>query len=321
MKHLKKIALAALAVLTCTITMYAYAVTHPTNAMSHKACTSWDMVKRKAFLMSHSDYSSKPALDLATFHIAQGSATEVPVLMYHYIQPKINNHETNNKSIINLEDFEENMKYLHEEGYNTITLEQLEQYVNGQISLPQKSIVITFDDGYQNNYTLAYPVLKKYNFHASLFVIGSKIQDQPSAFDPAKKTFISKQEMQAAKDVFEFNSHTYNLHHKGYMRCGDNVPVGLDTSLLNDDVKLMKETGIDTPYLAYPFGYTSTQMIYQLQQNGYRMAFSVRSGFVRPGDNPMKLPRLTVTTGTDLAALLHPESDQQEILPVVEISH
>ncbi|WP_440118803.1 polysaccharide deacetylase family protein [Paenibacillus sp. QZ-Y1] len=319
MKYWKRITLAALVVLTCFITLYAYAVTHPTNAISHKACTSWDIVKRKAFLLTHSDYSSKPVLD-KNFQIAPGTATEVPMLMYHYIEPKINHRETNNKSIIILEDFEANMKYLHDEGYSTITLEQLEQYVKGQIPLPQKSIVITFDDGYQNNYTLAYPVLKKYNFHASLFVIGSKLQDQPSAFDPAKKTFISKQEMQAATDVFEFNSHTYNLHHKGFQRCGNDVPVGLDTSLLDDDIKLMKEKGIDTPYLAYPFGYTSTQMIYQLQKNGYRMAFSVRPGFVRPGDNPMKLPRLTVTTGTDLAALLHPQSDHPESLPV-EISH
>ncbi|MFS0869744.1 polysaccharide deacetylase family protein [Paenibacillus xylanilyticus] len=320
MKHWKRFTLAALAVITCIITLYAYAVNHPTNALSHKACTSWDMVKRKAFQMSHTDYSSKTGLNMATFQITPGTATEVPVLMYHYIQPKENNHETGNKSIINLEDFEDNMKYLHDEGYNTITLEQLENYLNGLISLPKKSIVITFDDGYQNNYTLAYPVLKKYNFHASLFVIGSKIQDQPAHFDPAKKTFISEPEMQAAADVFEFNSHTYNLHHKGFMRCGESVPVGLDTSLLNDDIKLMKEKGIDTPYLAYPFGYTSTQMIYQLQQNGYRMAFSVRPGFVRPGDNPMKLPRITVTTGTDLAKLLNPEADHSDALPIVDIS-
>ena len=145
--------------LTCSITLYSYAVTHPTNALSHKACTSWDIVKRKAFELSHTDFSNQS------------------VLMYHYIEPKLNNHETDNKSIINLEDFEQNMKYLHDEGYRTITLNQLEQYVSGKISLPQKSIVITFDDGYQNNYTLAYPVLQKYNFHASLFVIGSKIQD------------------------------------------------------------------------------------------------------------------------------------------------
>lgn len=187
MKYWKKITLALLAMLTCSITLYAYAVTHPTNALSHKACTSWDIVKRKAFELSHTDFSNQPALDRSTFRVERGTATEVPVLMYHYIEPKLNNHETGNKSIINLEDFEQNMKYLHDEGYRTITLDQLEQYVSGKISLPQKSIVITFDDGYHNNYTLAYPVLQKYNFHASLFVIGSKIQDQPSEFDPAKK--------------------------------------------------------------------------------------------------------------------------------------
>ncbi|WP_338708456.1 polysaccharide deacetylase family protein [Paenibacillus amylolyticus] len=290
---MEKITLALLAMLTCSITLYSYAVTHPTNALSHKACTSWDIVKRKAFELSHTDFSNQS------------------VLMYHYIEPKLNNHETDNKSIINLEDFEQNMKYLHDEGYRTITLNQLEQYVSGKISLPQKSIVITFDDGYQNNYTLAYPVLQKYNFHASLFVIGSKIQDQPSEFEPAINSFISKPEMQAATDVFEFNSHTYNLHHKGFMRCGNSVPVGLDTSLLDDDIQHMKQTGKDTPYLAYPFGYTSTQMIYKLQQHGYRMAFTVKSGFVHPGDHPMKLPRLTVTTGTDLATLLQPESSPQ----------
>lgn len=307
MKPIKKIMLALLAALTCFVTLYVYAVNHPTNALSHKACTSWDMVKRKAFLISHPDYSNVPKLD-PSFKVQPGAATEVPVLMYHYIEPKADNREPGNKSIITLEAFEQNMKFLHDEGYQTVTLEQLEQYVKGQISLPKKSIVITFDDGYQNNYTLGYPILKKYNFHASQFVIGSKIEERPVHFDPAKKSFISKQEMQAASDVFEFNSHTYNLHHKGFMRCGESVPVGLDTSLLNGDIKQMKEiAGIDTPYLAYPFGYTSTQMIYKLQQNGYRMAFSVRPGFVRPGDNPMKLPRLTVTTDTDLSILLQPE--------------
>ncbi|WFR61846.1 polysaccharide deacetylase family protein [Paenibacillus amylolyticus] len=315
---MEKITLSVLAMLICSITLYAYAVTHPTNAMSHKACTSWDIVKRKAFQLSHTDYTSQNALDRSTFKIETGTATEVPVLMYHYIEPELNDHQTDNKSIISLEDFKQNMKYLHDEGYHTITLDQLEQYVNGKLSLPMKSIVITFDDGYQNNYTLAYPVLQKYNFHASLFVIGSKIQDQPSESRPAIDSFISKPEMQAATDVFEFNSHTYNLHHKGFMRCGNSVPVGLDTRLLDEDIQQMKQTGIDTPYLAYPFGYTSTQMIYKLQQHGYRMAFTVKPGFVHPGDDLMKLPRLTVTTGTDLATLLQPESSLHNELPSLE---
>ncbi|WP_342555441.1 polysaccharide deacetylase family protein [Paenibacillus sp. FSL R7-0652] len=304
MKYSKKIILAALALLTCTITLYAYAVNHPTNALSHKACTSWNIVQRKMFTLSHPDFSMYSKVDRSKIVIKEGTAAEVPVLMYHYVTPKQDNREPNNKSIIDLEVFEQNMKYLYENGYRTVTLAQLEQYVNGEISLPEKSIVITFDDGYQNNYTLAYPVLKKYHFHASLFVIGSRIQPTPVVFDPAKKSDISKPEMQAGSDVFEYNSHTFNLHHKGYTVCGDDLPVTLDTNLLDHDIEQIKQIGIDTPYIAYPYGYFSVQMIYKLQQHGYRMGFTVMPGFVRPGDSPMVLPRLTVTNDTDLPTLL-----------------
>ncbi|MNJ59179.1 hypothetical protein D3C77_548480 [compost metagenome] len=66
----------------------------------------------------------------------------------------------------------------------------------------------------------------------------------------------------------------------------------------------MKELGIDSPYFAYPFGEKSTQMVYSLQENNYRMAFTVLQGFVKPGDSLMRLNRLTVTTATDFAELL-----------------
>lgn len=309
MKHIRKLLLASLALLTCTVTLYAYAVNHPTNALSHKACSSWNIVQRKFFTLTHSDFSLRSKLDRSNFVIKQGTATKVPVLMYHYVTPKVDNHEPKNKSIIDLDVFEQNMKYLHENGYRTVTLAQLEQYVNGEISLPEKSFVITFDDGYQNNYTLAYPILKKYHFHASLFVIGSRIQSTPVAFNPSKKSDISKQEMAAGSDVFEYNSHTFNLHHKGYMVCGDDLPVTLDTSLLDHDIEQIKHIGINTPYIAYPYGYFSEQMIYKLHQHGYRMGFTVRPGFVHPGDSPMVLPRLTVTNDTDLPTLLQTGSN------------
>ena len=309
MKYSKKILLAALALLTSTIILYAYAVNHPTNTLSHKACSSWNIVQRKFFTLTHSDFSMYSKLDPSKLNIKEGTATKVPVLMYHYVTPKIDNHEPKNKSIIDLDVFEQNMKYLYENGYRTVTLAQLEQYVNGEISLPEKSFVITFDDGYQNNYTLAYPILKKYHFHASLFVIGSRIQSKPVAFDSSKKSDISKQEMAAGSDVFEYNSHTFNLHHKGYTVCGDDLPVTLDTSLLDHDIEQIKNIGIDTPYIAYPYGYFSEQMIYKLHQHGYRMGFTVRPGFVHPGDAPMVLPRLTVTNDTDLPTLLQTGSN------------
>ncbi|MDU4697688.1 MAG: polysaccharide deacetylase family protein [Paenibacillus sp.] len=301
-KRLSNYVLFCLAIL---ILVYSAAVTHPNTVLARKACTSWSMVKNMVFTTSHPHHESSPTLPKG-FSIAPGTAAEVPVLMYHYLTPKQYNKEPGNNSMINLEAFEQEMAYLHEQGYYTASLSELEQYVRGQMTLPAKSVVITFDDGYQNNYIYAYPILKSYGFKAAIFVIGSKIEEETQVFDPAKKTYLSKEEIKAAGDVFEFHSHTYDLHYKGFEKCGVAASAGLDSSLIQEDITKMKETVVDSPYFAYPFGEKSKQMIYELQENGYRMAFTVRQGFVKPGDRLMTLNRLTVTSNSDMKTLLNP---------------
>lgn len=300
MHRFKKYALISLAFI---IILYAVAVANPGTVLSRKACSSWSLVKDQAFVMTHPRQDGSQKLP-DNFLIQPGTAEQVPVLMYHYITPQANNDQPDNNSIITLEAFEENMNYLHEQGYYTATMEELEQYVLGKTSLPAKTVVITFDDGYQNNYIYAYPILKKYGFQATIFVIGSRIQQETSPFDPAKKSFLSFEEIKASSDVFEYHSHTYDLHQKGFKKCGLDYATGFDTKSLKADIAKMKELGIDSPYFAYPFGEKSTQMVYSLQENNYRMAFTVLQGFVKPGDSLMRLNRLTVTTATDFAELL-----------------
>lgn len=300
MHRFKKYALILLAFI---IILYAVAVANPGTVLSRKACSSWSLVKDQAFVMTHPRQDGSQKLP-DNFLIQPGTAEQVPVLMYHYITPQANNDQPDNNSIITLEAFEENMNYLHEQGYYTATMEELEQYVLGKTSLPAKTVVITFDDGYQNNYIYAYPILKKYGFQATIFVIGSRIQQETSPFDPAKKSFLSFEEIKASSDVFEYHSHTYDLHQKGFKKCGLDYATGFDTKSLTADIAKMKELGIDSPYFAYPFGEKSTQMVYSLQENNYRMAFTVLQGFVKPGDSLMRLNRLTVTTATDFAELL-----------------
>lgn len=302
---LKKWSPRLIAILILMIVCYAALVTHPTNTFSQKACTSWQMVKTKAFILSH-DQIPETIIDTAKSKALASGASQVPVLMYHYLVPKSLNKEPGNNSVMNAEDFEKGMDYLHRAGYYTPTLQELEQYVKGEISLPEKSVVITFDDGYENNLVYAYPILKKYNFKAAIFVIGSKVKEEQEPFDPSQKSYFTKAQMEQSKDVFEFHSHTYNLHYKGFAKCGNEYAAGLNTALLKQDIQQMKTFGVDTPYFAYPYGNKSTQMMYYLHKEGYRMAFSVRQGFVKPGDNLMKLNRLTVTSKTDLSALLHP---------------
>src|SRR5690606_18803891 len=95
------------------------------------------------------------ALSTDIGHAARGefatTAERIPVLMYHAVLPAADNPNPNNASIINLEAFEAQMGYLHEEGYYTASLAELEQFVHGRLVLPEKTVVITFDDGYENN--------------------------------------------------------------------------------------------------------------------------------------------------------------------------
>ncbi|WP_020615143.1 polysaccharide deacetylase family protein [Paenibacillus daejeonensis] len=292
----------AFCILAATL-MFAF----PDSALSHKGCMAWVMAKNKAFALTHPNTSKLAALDPSQVAFAGlDGAARVPVLMYHYIVPAELNTEPANNSIINLEAFEAGMNYLHEEGYYTATLEELEAYVAGEQSLPEKSVVITFDDGYENNIIYAYPIMKQYGFKAALFVVGSNIQEETGVFDPAKKSFLSHQQMNETRDVFEYHSHTYDLHFKKELHCGNEYGAGMNDKLLKPDIAQMKELGIDSPYFAYPYGEFRQQMVYYLRQSGYRMAFTVRQGFVRPGDNSMQLNRLTVTSSVPLSELLNP---------------
>jgi peptidoglycan/xylan/chitin deacetylase (PgdA/CDA1 family) len=221
------------------------------------------------------------------------AATAVPVLMYHYLVPKELDREPGNNAVLSVEDFKGQMRYLHEQGYYTATLEELEKFLKGDLMLPKKTVVLTFDDGYQNVYIYAYPELKKYGFHAANFVVGKNTTETDQPFDPAKKSHLSWNEIKTSKDVFEYHSHTYDLHYKVTLKNGQIRGAALDPNLLAADIKLMKQH-IDTPYISYPYGDFNQQVVATLKKAGYRMAFTVRQGFVHPGDDPMTLKRLTV---------------------------
>ncbi len=295
------------------ITFYILSMKYPhASAFSYETCrATYDMTDDLFKTLNGEvpeDASNVAAASASTPHVQTappGKASHVAVLMYHYVVPEKYNVEPNNARI-NLEAFEQGMKFLHDEGYHTATLKELEQYVKGEIQLPEKTVVLTFDDGYQNNVVYAYPVLKKYGFKANIFIVGTKLSDQKQKFIPTAKTTISRQEMKATSDVFAYHSHTYNLHYKRLVQCAEYYAAGKDSKRFTHDIDLMKsKTGINTPYFAYPYGEYDPQMVYDLKRNGYRMAFTVRPGFVHPGDDPMYLPRMNVTSTTTVRHLLN----------------
>lgn len=219
-----------------------------------------------------------------SFGVIWGLSTDykiygVPVLNYHQV-----NDEKHSALTLHVDQFREQMEYLHNQGYNTITLTQLYDYLENGTELPNKPIVITFDDGYVDNYKNVLPILKEYNMKATLFMISD------AANTPG---FVSTEQMhQMEAGGFDIQGHTN--HHKILTKID---PTELPDALLGGKTSLEGILGEPIEYLAYPGGFNDMLVQYVTKQSGYKMAFTVQPGTVQPGDNLYALNRLAIFQG------------------------
>ena len=219
-----------------------------------------------------------------SFGVMWGLSTDykiygVPVLNYHQV-----NDEKHSALTLHVDQFREQMEYLHNQGYNTITLAQLYDYLENGTELPNKPIVITFDDGYVDNYKNVLPILKEYNMKATLFMISD------AANTPG---FVSTEQMhQMEAGGFDIQGHTN--HHKILTKI---APTELPDALLGGKTSLEGILGEPIEYLAYPGGFNDMLIQYVTKQSGYKMAFTVQPGTVQPGDNLYALNRLAIFQG------------------------
>lgn len=221
----------------------------------------------------------------------------IPVLTYHHLLKNEENKRFRNTSTTTSDvAFSNQMTYLKRAGYDTISMYQLEAYLNNQINLPGKAVVLTFDDGLKSVYRYAYPVLKNYGFRATAFVISSRIKRHPQKWDPNSLQFMSISELQEIQDVFDIQSHTHFLHRTGPNR----KPILLSRSLHNIEFdfersrRALEQFNPHVLYLSYPFGGYNQSAIQAAKDAGFHIAVTTVQGKVKPGDNPYTLKRLYI---------------------------
>ncbi|AKL96810.1 polysaccharide deacetylase [Clostridium aceticum] len=221
-------------------------------------------------------------------------AKKIPVLMYHHLLPEKEEAFKDNNTVVTVENFEKQMEILHQSGYHTITLYELEGFLSGNLDLPKKTVAITFDDGYLSNIEYAYPILKEYGFKASIFAITHEIAEESEAFDPTILQYIGWRDMVNTLDVFTYDNHTHDLHRleeeKGYL-VTKSIEEVVEDLMIN--IELTKSS-----YFAYPYGHYNSDTLQILEALGIRMAFTVNSGSVRPGDDLLQLNRYGVFRNT-----------------------
>ena len=237
----------------------------------------------------------------------QEKAIKIPIITFHrLVLDNIKKEKyPNNQWVGSIDVFEEMMNYLYENQYNTISTEEFLEWYKGNINLPKKSILITFDDGFYEDYYLAYPILKKYNIKATSFIVGSRINDVTAEFDKSgtKIAYIGKDIITKIKKEYpnwEFQSHSYDLH-KYDKNTLHHVKNASKEELIND-IKVMKDMGFNL--IAYPFGDFTNDLIDALEINNIPIAFGFKvKTYATKNDKWYNIHRIKINGNATLSYL------------------
>ena len=198
---------------------------------------------------------------------AENEGICLPVIMYHKI---IASSSCQNQWQISQEAFERDLKYLKDNGYETVNVQDLLDYINLDMPLPEKPVMITFDDGFYNNIVYALPLLEKYDMKAIISIVGEYTESySESKVRSAAYSYCTWDDIREISQSgrFEIGNHTYGLHSKS-LRNGSMKRSGESTEeytkIFTDDVMKLQNTLTEksnvTPIIfTYPFGAISKE--------------------------------------------------------------
>lgn len=206
----------------------------------------------------------------------------VPVLMYHQVNGAIPKGEEN----VGVQDFVNQLKYLHDEGYTTVTVSKLAEFMRGGKSLPQKSVAITFDDGWRSSFTAAM-MLAQMNDKATFYIISH-------AFDDPQ--YISKDELTVLSHNpnFEIGAHT-QTHFMKWVQDLKTLPTDtMKEEVSGSKTEIEQIIGQPVKSLSWPFGYTRPEVLSYAESIGYTSTVLVGGPPNKAGDDPLKISRLNI---------------------------
>ena len=188
---------------------------------------------------------------------------DVPVIMYHAI---MQDASRSGKYVITPDTLRKDIEYILSEGYTPVFITDLINFADSGTPLPEKPIVLTFDDGYYNNYLYAFPLTKEYNIKAVISIIGKETQTQSEDNEKQSAAYshVSWEQLKemTGSGLWEVGNHTYNMHTTG-KKNGLLAVVGKTqdekNDTITDDIQRLQElilthTGTAPSTFTYPFG-------------------------------------------------------------------
>ncbi len=230
---------------------------------------------KKAFQLSE-DLKAK-----ATSSATINEKVKIPIIMYHYVEyVKDINDLIRKKLNINPALFDGHLKGLKEAGYKTYFVKDVSDILDGKINYSTQSAMLTFDDGYEDFYTDVFPLLKKYQMKATMYIVYDFI---------GRKGFMNEEEIKEilASGLVELGSHTLDHLYLKYL------PESTQRKQVIESKQKLEETfGIKVKTFAYPYGAFSEETVNFVKEAGYIAAVTVIPGMQQSKENLFYISRV-----------------------------
>ena len=211
-----------------------------------------------------------------------GAIYGVPVLMYHHVGDLPENADPVRKDLtVSTDNFTQQVEWLKSQGYQTVSLDRLYDWLKNGITLPKKSVLLTFDDGYNDVFQNAVPVLVQNGMSGIFGIISGYVGTADYA--------TWNQILAARAQGMEIISHSFSHPDFATKSKADQT-----YDITKSNVDFTGALGSIPNYFIYPYGKYNLDTESILNSDGFRMSFTTSYGFTRPGENLLELPRVRV---------------------------
>ncbi len=230
----------------------------------------------------------------ASAQTADADSRELPVLMYHSV---VNDSSLVGDYVITAEQLEADFIYLRDSGYTPVFCKELPDFTEGTGDLPEKPIVLTFDDGSYNNFYYVLPLLEKYGFKAVFAPVGEWTEAAAAEESPSPVySYMDEENIRscALSGLVEIADHTYSLHsigeRDGVLRRADESPEDYRRMLWSDldrSRRIIEQACGELPVtLAYPYGFCSDESEQLARELGYKVTLGCeeKTNIIKRGD-------------------------------------
>jgi len=207
----------------------------------------------------------------------------IPVLMFHSISTI-----PGNSLGVPVKQFTEEIEWLHQQNYHTLTLEEFYQALVNKAPIPENPILLTFDDGYSDNYSAAWPILREYGFRATFFITTNSVGPGMMNWDQLNDL---------ARQQNTISSHT--VHHYDLTTISTKQQ---KEELYRSKKELEDHLPMSVQALCFPSGHYNKTTLELMPTLGYRLGFTTKTGKVHLGDDLLTLKRLRISGGMPLTS-------------------